>query len=210
MKYKASEKFNFLAGTAFGHFSNGNMAEPNLGLNFWTFYSGLDYYITKQTENIVKEVPDFKSGNEFAFIVAGGAKHTRRFAEKVYFAGSFSGEYRRILGYKGALGTGADFFYDASIPDEMQRAEITEIKDIYKIKTGIHFSQELIVGNLSLIVQEGFYVGFTDKLNNQLMYNRGIVRYRIFDKIFVNLAMKTNLWVLDVAELGLGYYFRTK
>lgn len=206
-KYQISNVFSVSTGTAFGHFSNANLAEPNLGLNFWTFYAGADVNISKQTEKNKDIIPGFKKKNEFAFIVACGGKHTRRFAPKSYFAGSLSGEYRRILAYKGALGLGADVFYDASIPDEMKLAGISDVKNIYKVKTGFHTSQELIVGKLSLIIQEGFYVGFTDHLNHHKMYNRGIIRYKFSDHLFVNMAMKTNLWILDVAELGVGYYF---
>ena len=205
LSYQINEKFSVSTGTAFGHFSNANLREPNLGLNFWTFYAGADALISRKTEKITKQIPEFIKKNEFALIIAAGGKHTRRFAERSYFAGSFSGEYRRILGFKGGLGTGLDIFYDASIPDEMKRAGKTNIKQIYKLKTGIHLSQELRVGKLSLIIQEGFYIGFKDYLNNRLMYNRGIVRYRISDRLFLNMAMKTNLWILDVMELGLGY-----
>ncbi len=205
--YRINDKISLSAGTSFGHFSNANFAEPNLGLNFWTFYSGIDYYLTKKTKKITDKIPDFIQKNEFAFIIAGSGKHTRRFADRLYFAGSLSAEYKRILGYKGALGAGLDLFYDTSIPDEMRKAGIPEIQEIYKLKSGIHLSQELIIGKLSLIIQEGFYILLTDKLNNQIMYNRGIVRYKISKNLFANLAMKTNLWVLDVAELGLGYYF---
>lgn len=204
--YRVNDKINFSIGTAFGHFSNANLAEPNLGLNFWTSYAGADYYFSEKTKRIKDIIPEFKEKNEFDLVIAGGGKHTRRFAPNAYFAGSVSGEYRRILGFKFAAGGGADIFYDASIPDEMKLAGINDIKNIYKIKTGFHISQQLIVGKLSLIIQEGFYLGFIDKLNHHKMYNRGIIRYKISKNIFVNLAMKTNLNILDVAEFGIGYY----
>ena len=206
LTYKINNKFSVSSGTAFGHFSNANLAEPNLGLNFWTFYTGADYYLTYKTARKKDIIPNFDKKNEFVFIIAGGGKHTRRFAEQSYFAGSLSGEYKRIFGYKVGVGCGADIFYDASIPDEMQRAEIYEVKEIYKLKSGFHLSQELIVGKLSLIIQEGVYVGFIDHLSNHIMYNRGIIRYKFSKHFFANMAMKTNLWILDVAEIGIGYY----
>ncbi len=208
--YRLNEKINLLSGMTFGHFSNANLEEPNLGLNLWTFYTGANYYIGRRAKRDTTVIPPFKSKNEYAIIAAGSGKHTRRFAERSYFAASLSAEYKRILGYKGALGAGVDFFYDSSIPDEMRREGYTEIKEQYRVKTGVHLSQELIVGDFSLIIQEGIYLGFTDRLNKHIMYNRGIVRYRISKHFFVNLGMKTNLWILDVAELGAGYYFRTK
>ncbi len=208
--YKINDKYSVSAGTAFGHFSNANLSEPNLGLNFWTFYGGANIAVSEMTKRNSEAIPAFKRKNEYAFIIAGGGKHTRRFAEQSYFAGSVSGEYKRIAGYKFAFGGGVDLFYDASIPDEMLREDIAEVKNIYKLKSGMHLSQELIIGKLSLIIQEGMYIGFKDYLYENLMYNRGIVRYKISKHFFADIAMKTNLNILDVAEIGIGYYTNGK
>lgn len=204
--YRVNDKFNFSLGTTFGHFSNANLEEPNLGLNFWTVYSGIDYYLRKKTERITCKIPDFKKKTEFAVIIAGGRKQTRRFAEQSYFAASVSGEYKRVFGYKFAAGGGVDIFYDASIPDEMRLAGIAEVKNIYKLKSGFHISQEFIVGKLSIIIQEGVYLGYKDYLYKHTMYNRGILRYKFSKHFFTDIAMKSNLNILDVAEIGLGYY----
>ena len=208
--YKINDKYSVSAGTAFGHFSNANFSEPNLGLNFWTFYGGASIAVSEETKRNSEPIPLFKRKNEYAFIAAGGGKHTRRFAEQAYFAGSISGEYKRITGYKFAFGGGIDFFYDASIPDEMLRAGISEVKNIYKLKSGMHLSQELIIGKFSIIIQEGMYIGFKDYLYKHLMYNRGIVRYKFSKHFFADIAMKTNLNILDVAEVGIGYYTHRK
>ncbi|MCF6365816.1 MAG: acyloxyacyl hydrolase [Bacteroidales bacterium] len=205
--YLIYKNISLTAGTVFNHLSNANLEEPNIGLNLWDFMLGIDAQIGKSTEKNVEPVPVFKDKNQFAFILAGANKHTRRFAEKTYFAASLSFEYKRILGHKVSLGSGADLFYDSSVPDEMFKEEITNIKDLYKYKTGIHFSQELLIGKLSLGIQEGFYILLTDKLNHHKMYNRGIIRYKISDHFFVNMAMKSNIVVLDVMEIGLGYYW---
>ncbi len=210
LKYNINDKIALSAGTAFGHFSNANLSEPNIGLNFWTVYAGTDISISKKTELNNEEIPPFKPGKEFALIIAGGGKHTRRFSEDYYFAGSVSGEFKKISGYKFAFGTGADFFYDESVPEEMIRAGKEDVKNYYKIKTGIHISQELIIGKLSLMIQEGVYIGFTDHLDNYKMYNRGVVRYKFSEHFFADFAMKTNLNILDIAEIGIGWYANKK
>jgi len=208
--YKINDKYSVSAGTAFGHFSNANLSEPNLGLNFWTIYAGVNIAVSETTKRNSEPILPFKRKNEYALIIAGGGKHTRRFAEQAYFAGSVSGEYKRVAGYKVAFGGGVDFFYDASIPDEMLRGDISEIKNIYKLKSGMHLSQELIIGKFSIIIQEGMYIGFKDYLYKHFMYNRGIVRYKFSKHFFADIAMKTNLNILDVAEIGIGFYTNRK
>ncbi len=205
--YKVYKDISFIVGTAFNHLSNANLAEPNIGLNTWTFFAGADVLIGKLKEKNIQEIPDFKKKNQYAIIFATGIKKTRRFANKSYFASSLSIEYKRLTGYKFAIGGGVDIFYDTSIPDEMRRAKKNNIQDLYKFKSGFHISQEFIFGKISLIFQEGLYLFLTDRLNNYFMYNRGILRYKISEHFFVNLAMKSNLVVLDVMEAGVGYYW---
>lgn len=205
--FRVFNNVSIIAGTAFNHLSNANLAEPNIGLNTWTFFTGTDIKIGKAKEKNIQEIPKFQKKNQYAVILALGSKKTRRFGNKYYFASSLSFEYKRITGYKFAIGGGADVFYDASIPDEMRRAKIEDIKNLYKFKSGLHISQEFIFGKISLIFQEGLHLILTDKLNNHKMYNRGILRYKISNHIFVNLTMKSNLVVLDVMEAGVGYYW---
>jgi hypothetical protein len=56
----------------------------------------------------------------------------------------------------------------------------------------------------SLSIQEGFYIGLKENTEGKPMYNRGIIRYRISDKLWVRIAMKSHLVVLDYPELGVG------
>lgn len=205
--YHISSAVSLQAGTAFYHLSNANLAEPNIGLNFWTFFSGIQANINQIEKSYDYEIPEFTGKNNYSVIFAGATKHTRRFSKELYFAASLSFEYKRVLGHKFSLGAGGDLFYDGSVPDEMRRNNEPEIKNIYMMKTGIHVSQELIIGRLSLIIQEGLYFLLKDELNKNLMYNRGIIRYKFSDHFFANLAMKSNVVVLDVMELGIGYYW---
>lgn len=205
--YKVYKNASIMAGTAFSHLSNANLSEPNIGLNTWTFLVGTDIQIGKRSIKNTDPISKLKHKNYYSFIIAGGIKHTRRFAKKSYFSGSTEFDYTRILNHKFALGIGADLFQDNSIPDEMIRAEAEIVKDSYKYKSGIHLSQEIIFGDVSFILHEGMYIGFKDKLYNHKFYNRGILRYKFSDHFFVSSAMKTNIFILDVMEVGIGYYW---
>lgn len=205
--YHINPIISFTTGIAFSHISNANMSQPNFGLNNLTLFSGIQANINHTEKIYDYEIPKFKCKNEYSVITAGGIKHTRRFSEQFYFAGSVSFDYKRVLGHKFSLGAGSDLFCDTSIPDEMRREGKTDIKDIYKLKTGLHASQELIMGRLSLIIHEGIYLLLKDELNNNVMYNRGILRYKFSDHFFVNLGVKSKIVVLDVIEIGIGYYW---
>jgi hypothetical protein len=200
-------RYYLYAGFGFNHLSNANLAEPNIGLNYLTFLIGSEIlFADKEAENRV-EVPPFVKKTEYSVDIGGCIKKTRRFAPETYFAGSVSFQVRRYLGYPIAVGAGADIFYDSSIPDEMNLKGIPIIKPIYKYKTGLHIAEELIVGKISLVIEEGLYIGLTDKLENYKMYNRGIVRYKFSNHWYADMAMKSNLFILDVMELGVGYYW---
>ncbi len=205
--YKIYKDLSLIAGTAFSHLSNANLAEPNIGINTWTFLVGAEIQVGKKSKKNTEPISKLKYKNYYNFNIAGGVKHTRRFAKKSYFSGSVEFDYNRILNHKFALGIGADLFQDNSIPDEMKRAEYELIKESYKYKSGIHISQEIIFGDVSFILHEGMYIGFLDKLNHHKFYNRGILRYKFSDHFFVSSAMKTNIFVLDMMEVGLGYYW---
>ena len=205
--YRITPIVSMTAGTAFYHLSNANLAEPNIGLNNLTFFCGIEANFNQNMKVFDDEIPEFNRKNEYSVIIAGATKHTRRFADELYFAASISFEYKRLLGHKFSIGGGSDLFYDSSVPDEMLRNNEPDIKNIYMLKTGLHVSQELIFGRLSLIIQEGIYILLKDELYKNTMYNRGIIRYKFSDHFFANLAMKSNVVVLDVMEIGLGYYW---
>jgi hypothetical protein len=86
----------------------------------------------------------------------------------------------------------------------MLTLEMNHHKTSHDFRSGVHISQELVYNRLSLILQEGVYLLLTDKVEKHVMYNRGIVRYRVSDDFFVHLAMKSHLHILDYPELGLG------
>ncbi len=133
-------------------------------------------------------------------------KHTRTFESFQYPAVSISFEAKRRTHYKFAIGIGADFFYDASTEPQMKRLN-KPYSSSNSFTSGIHISQEFIYDRVSFILQEGVYLGLTEKLNGYWMYNRAIARYKFSDHFFVNATMKTHLYILDFPEIGIGYYW---
>jgi hypothetical protein len=133
-------------------------------------------------------------------------KHTRTFESFHYPAVSAGFEIKRRLKYKFSLGAGADFFYDSSVQPQMERLQ-REFHPSDAYMTGIHISEEFHFANASVIVQEGVYLGLTEKLFGYFMYNRAIARYHFCNHFFVSLSMKSHLYVLDFPEAGVGVYW---
>lgn len=204
INYKMPGKFHWRSGLSFDHFSNSNMKEPNLGLNYVSLYTGLKYALGEQNENRPREVPPYAKHFDFELIYSAGGKHPRAMGSKKYFTSSGTFELKWKPFRAVHFGVGADIFYDNSTEAEMLTLEMKGYQKIDDFRTGIHFSQEFVYDKLSLILQEGFYVLLTDKVEKNVMYNRGIVRYRVSDRTFVQLAMKSHLHILDYPELGLG------
>jgi hypothetical protein len=208
--YRLTDKFHLNTGLSFSHYSNANMSEPNLGVNFVTLYAGTNYLIGERKLEDRRTKSPHTGANEFAFIYAAGGKHTRALQSTIYFTSSMSAEYRRHISRKIRIGCGLDLFYDSSTETEMSVPGEETYKPINDYRTGLHFSQEIAYGSFSFILQEGFYIGLTNKVDpNKIMYNRGIIRYKFNDRFLVHVSMKSHLHILDYPELGFGYWFKT-
>lgn len=205
INYKTRGKIGGQAGLSFDHFSNSNMKEPNLGLNYVSLYAGLKYALGEQRPNSPREITPHMKDLEWELIYSAGGKHPRAMGSKKYFTSSGTLELKWKPFRAVHFGVGADIFYDNSTEAEMLTLEMKNYEKIDDFRSGIHFSQEFVYDRLSLIIQEGFYLLLTDKVEKNVMYNRGIVRYRISDHAFVQLAMKSHLHILDYPELGLGF-----
>jgi hypothetical protein len=197
-------KIQLQSGIAFDHFSNSNTKEPNLGLNYATVFTGLKYRLGEERPVAERIMKPHARGSHYELIYSAGGKHPRTLGSKLYFTSSMTFEYKWELFRALHLGIGADLFYDTSTEAEMLTVELKNHKNIYDFRSGIHFSQEFVYNRLSLIIQEGFYVLLTDQVEKNVMYNRGIIRYRVSDHAFVHLAMKSHLHILDYPEVGFG------
>ncbi len=201
-----TEKAKMNAGVSFDHFSNANTSEPNVGVNYATFFGGASYLIGHKNKKQTHEAEPHKKKNSYAIITSIGGKHTRSLAADYFETSSVSFEFLREFWRKIHLGAGADIFYDSSIEHDL-KADGRSYNTINSFQTGIHFTQMIVYNKLSLAIQEGFYVGLTEKVENHTMYHRGIIQYQLTDNLLIRMAMKTHWHILNYPELGLGYKF---
>ncbi len=204
--YKITDKAKLNLGISFDHFSNANTNEPNLGINYITGFIGVSYHIRKPIEKQKQEIKPHIIKNTFELIYNVGGKYSRALSSKKYFTNSLSFETKRNYFRAFSLGLGFDIFYDSSIKDQLITNQAI-YKNTDNFQTGFHFSQTFIYDKISITIQEGIYVLFTENIENNVMYNRLILRYQLTDKFSIRLAMKSHLHILDYPEFGIGYKF---
>jgi hypothetical protein len=205
VNYEAYKKVFLNAGIAFDHFSNGNTRNPNLGINYVTTFTGLSYLIGKETQRQSPGLVPHQGDLSYELIGSLGIKRSRAVIQsELFYASSVTFELKWPVSRAIRLGAGADMFYDTSTETEMRAQNNMDHKGADDFRTGLHLSQEFVYSRLSLILQEGVYLGLTDQVNNKTMYNRGIVRIQVSDRSFIQMAMKSHLHVLDYPELGFG------
>lgn len=191
-------------GIAFHHISNANLSEPNVGLNFASLGTGVWHAVGSKQPVTHQAVPRHKAHLSLEAMVSGGVKHTRTFESFRYATASTSLGMKFRWCHRFAVGTGADFFYDASVEDQMRRLGKPFLPH-YAWMSGIHLAQEVIVGRTSFILQQGAYLGLLQRLNGYKFYNRFLARHHLTDHFFANLSLKSHLVMLDFPELGLGF-----
>ena len=204
--YALSDKISLNTGLSFDHFSNGNTNEPNLGINYATGYVGLGYSVGKKVEKQIHKTETHVKENTFAFFASIGGKHNRALTSNYFLTSSYSFEFSRSFSRKFHFGIGSDLFYDSSVEESMKK-DSREYKSSDRFQTGIHLSQSIVYNKFSLSIQEGIYLLLKEKVENHLMYNRGIVQYQVNNHFLIRLAMKSHLFILSFPELGFGYKF---
>ncbi|TND04542.1 MAG: hypothetical protein FD123_3811 [Bacteroidetes bacterium] len=205
-KYRVYKNVFVNGGIAFNHLSNANLSEPNLGLNFGTLFAGISYTTGSPAARNHEEITPLEPGFEYAATFYAGMKHTRTFESFQYPAFSLSFDACRRTGHKFAFGGGADFFYDSSVEIQMLRLNKPyNPSDSYT--SGLHATAEFVYNRFSLILQQGVFLGLTDKLNGRSVYNRSIARFRFSKHLFASATMKSYFVILDFPEIGIGYHW---
>lgn len=205
LRYQLSKELGIQTGLAFGHLSNANMAEPNIGINNGTVYLGLSYVL--RNESIAKSQERFEPSREIFYeaAIAPGFKSTRALRDSRHFTLSATGDLWKPLSRIIAIGVGPDVFFDSSAETELSIDDSKEYESIMQWSTGIHASFSLRYDRLRLILQAGVYLGLTNEVEDEAIYNRAMVRYDVSDRFIAYFAMKSHLHILDHPEFGFGY-----
>ncbi len=215
-------QFILSAGITYTHFSNGAVRLPNLGVNMVGGRLSLQYVFKKEPEKLKNEIPSYKKEWEWLGLLAPSMRQVGfeymdengDTLAKTFDYGilSFSTTFNRQISYKVKLGAGADISYNASygadtvmVNGEPQKAPFLT-KD--KILIGLYPSFELVLGEISLIAQPGFYIYQKDVegFETPTTYQRLGVKYHLWEHLIVGINIRAfNFSKADFIEWNIGY-----
>ncbi|CAG5077284.1 acyloxyacyl hydrolase [Parvicella tangerina] len=206
LNYKLSDQLVLNGGLSFDHFSNGNTADPNRGLNNFTGYLGASYYIGERTERLNPSLDSLERHNYVEIFGNIGGKQPRSLSSGYFVTSSLSLSVVRATFRAVHFGLGTDIFYDSSIEGVLNDLG-QEYKPSYDFQTGVFLTQQFIYNRIRIGLVEGIYVLLDNKVYNKPVYTKAFIQYQIHPHISVRLTMKSHLHILDYPELGIGYKF---
>ncbi len=203
-----NKKVELITSAGLTHFSNGNIRQPNLGINYISALLGLRYKLHSTTIfNKVTLEPFINRKYEFQSIISAGARVLDLEFNEPLFASSLSFDMGRYLSDKRKIGLGIDFFY-SEVLGLILTQEGKSANSFEKTQTGFHISHDLVYNRFIMSVQMGTYV--LAKYKSNAVYGRFALRYRISKNVLASVAIKTHLAIADFVEWGIGYSFSNK
>jgi len=203
-KTRISEKFAVSAGLSLSHFSNGSIATPNLGLNLLSVTGGISYKFGVPVVINSNPFPVFTKSRNISFFIAAAMKQVYPADGKNYYAFTFSANRSWQVSRKSAFGFGLDVFYDNSISQKLEERNIELNNSLETLRPGLHGSYELVISDLSLIINMGGYM-YSKLKNDGSLYHRIGLRYRVNEKVFALMQLKSHWGKADFIEWGVGY-----
>ncbi len=221
-KFALGKNFYLSGGITSTHFSNGAIRLPNLGVNMVGVRVELQYVFKERPEFVKTEIPKYAKEWEWIALLAPsmrqvGFEYIAENGDTVattfdYGILSFSTTFNRQLSRKIKFGVGADISYNAAfaadtimINGEPQKAPF-ETTD--KILIGLYPSFELVLGNLSMIAQPGFYVYQKDVegFETPTTYQRIGMKYHFWKNLVLGINIRAvNFSKADFIEWNIGY-----
>jgi hypothetical protein len=201
------DHWTLYAGPSVIHMSNGNIKQPNYGLNLINARFGLGYKLnTSKQDNrpldYLLPMETYKK-NRYSLVVSGGLRQISRRLPENHMVSSMVFDYSRRFAYNQALGIGLDFVYD---PTEGREVYVigARIDPIVPWHGGIHLSYERIFGPLSVILQPGYKI-ITPSEHYYYQFNRVGIRYHFTNGMILNYSIKAHKFAADFIEFGIGY-----
>lgn len=198
-----------LAHLSFGldmtHFSNGAEKQPNLGLNLPYICVGYGRFINKKDERL--EIKSYTKPiyqkKPWSFSIIGITSFrdysTLNNKPKQVLALNLATQkvFKLGVGYE----VGFDFMYKPTI--EYYKPNIFKPKESL-FQFGIYNGYIMTMDKLQLIVGMGMYIK-DEYFADDRFYHRVGMRYKIKDKLILNLTLKSHWAKADYLEYGIGY-----
>lgn len=234
------------AAYTWNHISNGSVIAPNEGLNMLNAMAGIKYTPHYNEFSIPHQREMQQLPKVFAteLVVAGGIRQLYYKDNKFFAIGSMTlSEYYNFNSWY-RMGLGADVFYDgvygevnapknaAGQETKYQRTYITSDELKNKVRAGVSWQHELMIGRLTAGIHMGLYLYdpiknlepytklqngtnikkgliYSYDIDNEdgWLYTRAILKYKINNQFFASIGLKTHQQKAEFIEWGIGYRF---
>lgn len=202
-EFRIHKNFFALTGISFGHWSNGAVKMPNLGINVPSFYVGL-----KGAWDLYDAYTQRPSKVKYPFTLNlqanAGMKEIDPPNGKIYPIAVFMVEASKQLTRKSTITFGNDFFYDKSNLHKSRFLQKEDLGGKMNFRSGFHVGYEFNVDKLVIYGHLGVYYLRFDKLSGPI-YERLGLKYRVHKNVYLNAALKVHMFTADCVELGVGY-----
>ena len=198
-KFRIGQNVDFLLSAGGYHYSNGNMAKPNKGINMLGAEAGLRYTLPKSdTELNTASVDPIQKSSSILFFGAYGWKKEVTYSNG-FPIGSLSIGYYRTLSHKSRLSTGLDLFLDEGTLYYTHEENLLK----NKLAAGLFGGHELTFNQFSIVTQIGVYLRNPNP-TDPFHYERLGIRYVLAKRIIPSITLKAHEFKVDFVEWGLG------
>jgi hypothetical protein len=208
--FQLFEKIKMYYSVSAIHFSNGASTLPNLGLNAVTFNIGFSHGMRKKKEIILSEKKTFDKSIRFTPLFYGGWRENSIHKPKKHGIGIISLEFSKQINQKGNWLFGVDFIYNSSIEHTDELGDLKDDTDYLKkdsnFQSGIFTGYGLYFRNIEFFIQLGAYT-YSQYKDRGIFYQRIGLRKILYDKLVLNIGLKSHSAVAEYIEIGIGYRF---
>ena len=214
-----AEHWEMYLGYGVNHYSNGNIQEPQKGMNNWGWSMGTSYLFGtgqkpfERAGYIYSDLPDFEPFEEIQLMMSFGINEWQPgYADKGqhYFASSFTADYAYRFSRKGALTLGLDVMYDGSLERAVKGVLPENVTTLQKAYLGGHIGYQYTINRLTLLLNLGsyFYQGSYDR---KFFFARAGGRIRLTDHLAAHICIKSRNGIRsDWVEWGLAWSLKTR
>jgi hypothetical protein len=224
IKYLLTKNIALTLGGNVQHFSNGGTRRPNKGLNSYGLSYGINYIFNDFKNEYSKSNANSQlqeNKNELTLSLHGGSQNfeidssvqivDEKFEGINFLMWGVSATYQRQISRISKIGFGINVLDDGSVGSTLfiggneVKSQILPI--IQRLKISFFPSYELVVGNLSFLLQPGIYI-IKNKASTDVpvFYQRVGIKYYVSKQAFCGINLRSyNFNSANFIEYNIGY-----
>jgi len=203
-QFRITDRLNLINSIAFTHFSNGAIKKPNSGINTISYNAGLSYVVSpyKGEYETLEEVKANKSFGYYTSL-SFGMHEALKIGAGTYPFVVLSAGVDKGLNHKSRFSLNLDYFHSESLKREADYEKGQPNAN----RIGLALGHELMLGDVSLICQFGYYI-YDPLAAFSTYYLRAGVRKYFKNSMFAALHVKSHAARAEAAEFTLEYRFK--